>query len=123
MQSEYSQFKVSKFLELVWCSSPAPPNITNLGFFHGDMSSTLTCISTCSPATNVTWMRDGQQLSLNDTYKQMQTVTERRLSTYSNVLVINAPTSDIIGHTYSCTVINALGTVSEALTACKFSGS
>ena len=106
-----------KLLQWVWCFPPAPPNIAHLGFTHGP---NLTCISTGSPATTVTWMRDGQQLSLSDTYIPIQTVTDRRLSTYNNILVIKAASSDIIGHTYSCTVINAFGTVSKALVACKF---
>ena len=67
-------------------------------------------------------MRDGQQLSLNDTYQLMQIVTDGRLSAYSNVLIIKAAASDIIGHTYSCTVINAFGTISKALMACTYSG-
>ena len=104
-------------------SSPVTPSITHLGFTHGPISSNLTCISTVSPATIVTWMRDGQQLSFNDdTYKLIQTVTDRRQSTYKNVLIIKAAASDIFGHTYSCTIINILGAISEALTACTYSG-
>ena len=65
-------------------------------------------------------MRDGQPLTLNgSTYQLTQTVANRKLSTYENVLIINRATSDIIGNTYNCTVINALGKVSRALIASK----
>ena len=102
---------------------PAPPIITHLGFAHGSMSSNLTCISTGSPATNVTWMRDGQPLTLNGrTYQMTQTVTNRRDTTYENVLTINA-VSGIYRRTYTCTVLNALGSDSKTLTACKVIGS
>ncbi len=112
---------VSKSLEWVRCSFPAPPNITHLGFTYGHVSSNLTCISTGSPATAVTWMRDSQPLSLpDDTYTQIQTITDRRLSTYETVLIIDAAATDITGHTYNCTVLNALGTASKELMACKF---
>ena len=113
---------VNKSLESVRCSFPAPPNITHMGFTYGHLSSNLTCISTGSPATAVTWMGDSQPLSLpDDTYTQIQTVTDRRLSTYETVLIIDAAATDITGHTYICTVINALGTASKELMACKFS--
>ena len=103
-------------------SHAAPPTITHLGFTHGPMSSTLTCISTGSPATNVTWMRDGQPLTIDGTtYQLTQMVTNRRMSTYENVLIINTARSNIINYTYNCTIINALGTVSKTLTACKLS--
>ena len=104
----------------MWFSLPAPPSITHLWFTYGPTSSNLTCISTGSPATNVIWMRDGQPLILNgSTYQLTQTVADRRLSTYKNVLIINRATSDIIGNTYNCTIINALGKVSRTLVACK----
>ena len=117
-----AQLLVSKSLEWVRCSFPAPPNITHLVFTYGHMSSNLTCTSTGSPATAVTWMRDSQPLSLpDDTYTQIQTITDRRLSTYETVLIIDAAATDITGHTYNCTVLNALGTASKELMACKFS--
>ena len=115
MQSVY-QF----MLTLEYSSLPDPPRITHLGFTHGHISSTLTCISTGSPATNVTWMRDGQPLTIDgSTYQMTQTVANRRLSTYENVLIINRAPSDIIGNTYNCTVINALGRASKTLISCK----
>ena len=104
----------------MWFPLPAPPNITHLRLTYGSIFSTLTCISTGSPATNVTWMRDGQPLTIDgSTYQLTQTVANRRLSTYENVLSIDLGIADIIGSIYNCTVMNALGRVSNALVACK----
>ena len=103
--------------------SPDPPRITHLGFTYGHMSSTLACISTGSPATTVTWMRDGQPLTIDGrTYFLTHTVNYGRSSTYENVLTINAAVSSIYRHAYTCTVVNALGTASEILTASKTIG-
>ena len=52
-------------------------------------------------------------------YQLAQTVTNRRLSTYENVLTI--PGTDSDGCSYTCTVTNALGNDSQ--TYCKFTGS
>ena len=73
-------------------------------------SSTLTCISTGSPATTVTWTRNGQPLAIDgDTYQLSQTVTNRASSTYENVLTINLPLARILGSTFLCTVTNVFG--------------
>ena len=105
-------------------SHAAPPNITNLRFTHDSMSSILTCTSTGSPATNITWMRDGQPLSIDKSrYQLTQTVNDRRLSTYENVLTINAAVSNIYRHTYTCTVINVLGRNSKTVIACEVTSS
>ena len=69
---------------------------------------TLTCTSTDSPATTVTWTKDGDTLTVDGlTYSMTQTVTARGASTFENVLTLPA-TGDISG-TYSCQVGNALG--------------
>ena len=94
-------------------SCPAAPTISDLEF---DASSrTLTCTSTGSPATNVTWTKDGVTLTMDGdtltvdglTYSMTQTVTVRGSSTYENVLTLPA-TGDISGM-YGCLVRNALG--------------
>ena len=83
-------------------SCPAAPTISDLEF---DASSrTLTCTSTGSPATNVTWTKDGVTLTMDGdtltvdglTYSMTQTVTVRGSSTYENVLTLPA-TGDISG--------------------------
>ena len=84
----------------------APPTVSSLTYDPD--TRTLTCISTDSPATNVTWTKDGDTLTVNGTtYSMTQTVTDRSASTYENVLTLPA-TGDISG-TYSCQVGNALG--------------
>ena len=104
------------FIAIVLCSSPAPPNITSVT--HEAETSHLTCVSTGSPATNVTWRRNGQPLTIDGSlYQLTQTVTNRSLSTYENVLTI----SDIDRCSYTCTVTNALGNDSQ--TYCKFTTS
>ncbi len=80
----------------------AHPSITSLTFDPD--SFTLTCTSTGSPATTVTWKKDGALLVIDGTtYSMKQTVTGRSTSTYTNVL-----TTGGVG-TYTCEVSNALG--------------
>ena len=98
----------------------AIPSIMNpLVFTRGSSSSTLTCISTGSVATTVTFVRDGTTVGpLRDgesltfsgvTYQITQMVTNRTQSSYQNVLTINQPLADIIGSTFSCIVENTIG--------------
>ena len=94
---------------------PALPTISNLEF--DPTANSLTCISTGSPATTVTWMRDGQALTIDgSTHQLIQTVTNRRESTYENVLTINDRLSTV-GHIFRCTVTNTLGSTTEDVQA------
>ena len=66
----------------------------------------FTCTSTGSPVTTVTWRRDGQPLTTDGGgYQLIQRVTDRRASTYENILTVE----DLDESRYECTVINALG--------------
>ena len=38
-----------------------------------------------------------------------QRVTDRAVSTYENLLIINQPLESIVGSTFTCTVTNVLG--------------
>ena len=93
--------------------SPAadPPIITDLTY--QEESRTLTCVSTVSPATAVSWMKDGQPLTTDGSsyYTLTQTVTDRTNSTYSNVLTVSNITA--VAGTYNCTVTNDLGSDSK----------
>ena len=92
-------------------SSPAAPTISDLDFDAA--SRTLTCTSTDSPATTVTWTRDSDALTVDGTtYSMDQTVTDRSASTYENVLTISSEVTNIVGN-YTCTVSNALGSDSR----------
>ena len=88
----------------------APPSILSFISESSNSSSTLTCTSTGSPATNVSWTRNRQPLIVDgNTYKMSQTVTNRASSTYENVLIIDQPLATIIGSTFTCTVENMFG--------------
>ena len=95
----------------------AAPTITNpLVFTPGSPSSTLTCTSTTSIATTITFMRDGDAINgiVRDgdsatTYQLSQTLIDRAQSTYDNVLTITEPLSSLAGSTFTCQVANALG--------------
>ena len=88
-----------------------PPNITDL--IYQEESRTLTCVSAVSPATTVSWMKDGQPLTTDGSsyYTLTQTVTDRTTSTYSNVLTVSEGTA--VAGTYNCTVTNDLGSGSR----------
>ena len=77
----------------------------------------LTCVSTVSPATTVSWMKDGQPLTTDGSsyYTLTQTVTDRTTSTYANVLTVSNGTG--VAGTYTCTVTNGLGSVSRVIVA------
>ena len=116
----------------VYCLSlsVAVPTITNpLEFTQGSPSSTLTCTSTTSIATTVTFMRDGNAINgivrdgdsvtVNDvTYQLSQTPTNRAQSTYDNVLTITEPLSSLAGSNFTCQVENTLGAseISQSIT-------
>ena len=97
--------------------SPAtdPPIILDLTY--QEENRTLTCVSTVSPATTVSWMKDGQPLTTDGSsyYTLTQTVTDRNTSTYSNVLTVSNGTG--VAGTYNCTVTNDLGFASRVIVA------
>ncbi len=80
-----------------------PPNITSLTF-DPDVF-TLTCVSTGSPATVVTWTKDGSPVP--DGYTASQMVTEMSSHVYDNVLSL--PQNGGIHGNYTCEVANTLG--------------
>ena len=92
------------------------PTITSFQRASSATHFTLTCTSTSSPATNVTWMRDDAILSVDGVKNQFyQTVTSRRNSTYQNTLVVNDNPEHVIGN-YICSVTNKFGNSSSELT-------
>ncbi len=93
------------------------PSIDSLTFDPD--SFTLTCTSTGSPATIVTWMKDGSPLVIDGTtYSMEQTVTGRSTSTYDSVLTIGDSGSRF--GTYTCEVSNALGSSGPTAIAGKY---
>ena len=91
------------------------PTIADLMYEEGNdttLNHTLTCVSTGSPPTNVSWIKDG--VPLTSDYIISQNVTERRASTYDNVLTVRPEGA---AGTYNCTVSNVLGSDSMVLMA------
>ena len=68
---------------------------------------TLTCTSTGSPPTTVTWIRNQATLSAEGKYTFSQIVINRRFSTYDNVLTIKGDDVDAMGN-YICKISNSL---------------
>ena len=65
---------------------------------------TLTCNTTGSPPTDVTWSKDGVQIDIasnRSKYAQAQVLVNRITARYRNTLVINDVGDDLIGR-YSC---------------------
>ena len=85
------------------------PTISNLTYNH--VNRTVTCESTGSPATTVSWMKDGLLLTTDGStgYTLTQTVTDRPSSTYSNVLTVSETVTGGVAGTYTCNVTNDLG--------------
>ena len=97
------------FFNAVFSHYTESPTITNLTY--DEESRSLVCISTKSPATVVSWMKDGDIINESSDYTLTQTVTNRATSTYSNVLTIHMGPS-VVG-TYICNVSNELGSGSK----------
>ena len=95
-------------LIILLCLPSALPTVSNITYDSQGNTAILTCTSTGSPATTVTWTKGGATLTVDGTtYSMTQTVTDRRTSTYENVLTF--PTTGDITGTYGCQVGNALG--------------
>ena len=99
--------------------SPAGPTVNVPLLFTPGSPSTVTCISTDSPATTVTFMRgsttvgplrDGESVDVGGiTYELAQRVINRRESTYENVLTVNDALANLVSNTFTCTVVNTPG--------------
>ena len=100
---------------LLYPTSTEPPTITDLTY--DEESRTLTCVSTGSPATTVSWMRDGLSIDDSTGYTHTQTVTDRANSTYSNILRATEGTPGGVAGTYTCTVSNELGNSTREVVA------
>lgn len=73
----------------------------------------IECYTTQSPATNVTWMRNGELLTIDGVkYDTMQIVTDRIDSSYRNILVMNDVLSIVGNLTFSCIISNLNGSTS-----------
>ena len=75
----------------------------------------LNCTSTGSPATTVTWRRDGMVLSSGGQYEMTQTLLNGATATYVNILVVSGTPSSLLG-VYSCDIWNGIRTVTMNIT-------
>ena len=90
------------------------PNIQNFSFDASQQS--LNCISVDGPASNVSWMRNGKKLTLDeDTYSQTQQIVNTSESMYINILFIRNNDLAKVAGNYSCTVSNLQGNSMEEL--------
>ena len=84
------------------------PSITSLLFDRN--STSLTCTSTGSPPTTVTWRKDGQPI--NETlYERSQRLVDAESATYENVL-FDDDVANFIG-SFTCEISNVRGRVVE----------
>jgi len=92
------------------------PSVTSFQRANSTTNFTLNCTSTKSPATNVTWLRNGNTLQANTVKNRFyQTVTSRRSSTYQNILIVDDDIENVIGN-YTCNVTNKFGNSNSTLT-------
>ena len=71
---------------------------------------TLTCTTSGTPPTSVTWTRNGVIISDDDSmYKSTQVLVDRNNTEYENRLTVTGSFEDAVGD-YSCTAENSIGT-------------
>ena len=76
---------------------------------------TLNCTSTGSPATTVTWRKDGTVLGSGGQYEMTQRLQDGATATYENIMVVGGTPSVLLG-VYSCSILNEIGTVTRNIT-------
>ena len=73
---------------------------------------TLNCSSSGSPPTNVVWTKDGEVVSMNETFSAIQYLRDGVTARYDSVLMISMQPSEVIGR-YTCSVDNMISVPSE----------
>ena len=91
------------------------PTISSLTY--QEKNRTLTCVSTGSPPTVVSWMKDGKNIIDGHHFSLSQTITDRAFSTYNNTLTVGEGVTRGVAGLYNCTVSNVLGSDSAGVTA------
>ena len=96
------------FFNTVISPTTDPPTIMDMEY--DEESRSVRCISTGSPATVVSWMKDGVIIDESSAdYTLTQTITNRATSTYNNIVTVNEGAPGGVAGTYNCTVTNELG--------------
>ena len=94
--------------------SIAPPRVTSFQRTSSTTHFTLSCYSTNSPATSVTWVKDDTNLTIDGSlYQLTQTVTYRRGASYTNTLVSTDSLDNVVG-SHTCIVSNRFGSSSRS---------
>ena len=74
----------------------------------------VTCSSSGSPPTNVTWTKDGEILTLTDNFTTNQYLRDGAMAVYDNILMSSVlEPSQVIG-TYACSIDNLISPPAEA---------
>ena len=92
----------------VFLPQTVTPTISSLTY--QEENCTLTCVSTGSPPTVVSWMKDGENITIDGHHFSLsQTITDRLSSTYSNTLTVREGVTGGVTGIYNCRVSNVLG--------------
>ena len=87
---------------------PGQPTIQEFSF--DAFQQALNCISVDGPASDVSWMRNGKKLTLDEvTHSQIQQIVNTSESMYINTLFIHNTDLAKVAGNYSCTVSNLRG--------------
>ena len=93
----------------------APPRVTSFQCTSSATHFTLSCNSTDSPVTSVTWVKDGTNLTIDGTlYQPIQTETHRRYSVCTNTLVSTGNLDSMVGN-HIRIVSNSFGSSSQSI--------
>ena len=87
-----------------------PPVIEDLNYgLSSEGLYSVTCITSGTPPTSVTWTRNGVVITVNESmYQSTQVLIDRNGTIYGSFLTINGTFEDAVGD-YSCTAENSLG--------------
>ena len=89
------------------------PDVIEVGL---SMQGSLICTSTGGPATSVTWRRDGQLLTTDDSaYHQSQRIVSTSSATYETILHITFDSITNYHAMYECLVFNSRGNDSSSI--------
>lgn len=59
---------------------------------------------------NVTWTKDGEVLTMNETFTTTQYLINGMTARYDSIVMISLPPLDVVG-TYTCSIDNSVTTV------------
>ena len=92
-------------------------NLSIVSFVYSNMSMSLNCISSGGPATNVSWMRNGEPLALNSSvpYEESQILVDSVNATYHNILYFRNLAGNLNGKFFTCMVSNNRSTANSSL--------